>query len=127
MQAINPRTPAYVVERVLADAGEADARAWLTAHWSADFLAAGDAVVRLLVPYLEIDQVADRATTVLHAVDRDWVDVLAGADTPACGFLPAFWRNAFERAREHQSAKCIAWLLDNKAECLGGASRGLEL
>ena len=128
IERLDPKMPIRVVERLLTSSDHDEVRRWLAANWDSRFLEADVEVVRMLLPYLEVSQVKDRAALVLYAVDHDWVDVLARAAEPTCGFLAAFWRNAFVRAQQAGSSKCIAWLLDNKAEVLGVAeSQGLEL
>ncbi|MDO4533571.1 MAG: hypothetical protein Q4C36_07605 [Coriobacteriia bacterium] len=128
IEKLDPKMTIRVVERLLSSSDQNETRRWLVANWDSRFLEADVEVMRMLVPYLEISQVKDRAALVLYAVDHDWVDVLSRAGEPACGFLAPFWRNAFARAQQAGSSKCIAWLLDNKAEILGVTeSQGLEL
>ncbi len=107
------------VDSVIAQEGEDAVRDWLSAHWGSEFLDAEPDVVRRLMPLLDLAKIPNRAATVLYAVDNDWSDVLEAADGGDCGFLPAFWRDAFERARAAGSGRCISWLLDRKGEFLG--------
>lgn len=112
---------------MLAAASQDDVREWLRCNWSNDFLAADPAVVRSLLPFIDLAHSSNRAALVLYAVDHDWAEVLEWAD-PACGFTHAFWRDAFERARKASSVQCIAWLLANKGDIVApGAKDGLEL
>lgn len=129
MQAIHPWTSIATVERVIEQDGEEAVGAWLTERWSSDYLAAEPAVAHRLVGLLDLAHLKNRAATVLHAVDNDWIDVLSRADSPECGFLPAFWRDAFARARAAGSTRCVSWLLDRKGEYVSGTggAEGLEL
>ena len=116
------------VDSVIAQEGEDAVRDWLSAHWGSEFLDAEPDVVRRLMPLLDLAKIPNRAATVLYAVDNDWSDVLEAADGSDCGFLPAFWRDAFERARAAGSGRCISWLLDRKGEFLGNdGGKALEL
>ena len=128
MDALYPWSSLQAVERALEGASEAQVREWLPTWWNAEYLQADEAVVKRLMPYIDLARVRDRAATVLFAVDHDWADVLERSDDAACGFTPAFWRDAFARAKAAGSAQCTAWLLDRKGDMLVSAdSRGLEL
>ena len=126
MRELWPWSSLRAVECVLADSDSSDVREWLAAHWTAEFLEGDPAVVRRLLPYMDLSRISGRAALVLFAVDQDWVDVLDRAEE-ACGFLPAFWRDAFARAQRSGSVRCVSWLLDRKGSVIGGEKVGLEL
>ena len=116
------------VRQAIAQADAGELREWLARNWTPGFLDASPAVVRMLLPYLDLAHVPGRASLVLYAVDHDWAEVLPRADEPECGFLPAFWRNAFTRAQAAGSMQCRAWLLDRKRDAIGAlGDTGLEL
>ena len=128
METLYPWYSLTRVDGIIAQEGEEAIRDWLSAHWGGEFLDAGPDVARRLISLLDLARIPNRAATVLYAVDNDWVDVLEAADAPGCGFLPAFWRNAFERARVANSGRCISWLLDRKGDYLGECGgKALEL
>ena len=128
MEDLYPWSSLATVERVLEQYGEESLREWLAVHWTPEFLSGDPAAVNRLLPYIDLTRCGCRAATVLYAVDHDWVWVLDEADVPACGFLPPFWRDAFARAQEAGSSRCIAWLLDAKGSIVSSAhDSGLEL
>jgi hypothetical protein len=128
MQDLYPWSSIAAVERVLSQTDEDAVAAWLSEHWDPSFFAADPAVAKRLLPFIDLPHCRWRAQTVLFAVERDWPWVLDKADDPACGFTPAFWRDAFMRAQEAGSARCIAWVLDANAEIVASVrGGGLEL
>ena len=128
MATLYPWSSLAAVERFIADEGDEAMRAWAREHWNPEFLDAEPAVVKRLLPYVDLARCDCRAATILYAVDHDWVWVLDAADAAPCGFLPAFWRDAFERAQQAGSTRCIAWLLDAKGVLVGTRrAGGLEL
>ena len=127
MEELYPWSSIATVNRVLESVGEDAVRNWLAQHWSVEFLDADEAVLKRLLPLIELPQCRCRAATVLRAIDYDWPWMLDAADSAACGFLPAFWRDAFERAQHAGSARCMAWLLDAKSEAIGRDGSWLEL
>ena len=120
-----PWSSTAVADQALKELGEDGMRRWLAENWNTEFLSADPEVVKRLLPYVDLPRCGCRAATVLYAVEHDWAWVLDAANDPACGFTPAFWRNAFDRAQDAGSSRCVAWLLDAKAEIVSDAQGGL--
>ena len=127
MEELYPWSSPLTVERALGQVTETEAREWLADHWDNEFLSADEAVLKRLLPLIDLPRCGNRAATVLRAIDFDWAWMLDAANDPACGFTSAFWRNAFGRAREAGSARCMAWMLDAKQAEIGRIDTWLEL
>ena len=128
MEDLYPWSSLAAVNRVVAAAGEEEAREWLAANWGNEFLEADPEVVRRLLPLIDFTRISNRAATALYAVEHDWPEALEAVEAAHCTFLPAFWRNAFDRARAAGSGRCISWLLDRKGDVVSaGGARVLEL
>jgi len=79
MAILYPWSSLAAVERFIADEGDEAMRAWAREHWNPEFLDADPAVVKRLLPYVDLARCDCRAATILYAVDHDWAWVLDAA------------------------------------------------